>query len=94
MADPDYTIIEDIVSPGEPGDAHHLVDYQTQELVSTLWSKYLAEAYQIARKNRRIGMFVGFLIKDERRLGGWQSGFFTASGARKPAYTTFRRLPH
>jgi acyl-CoA thioesterase FadM len=40
----DYTIVEDITAPGEPGDTHHLVDYQTQELVSTLWSTYLARA--------------------------------------------------
>jgi acyl-CoA thioesterase FadM len=40
--DEEYTLIEDITAPGEPGDSHHLVDYQTQELVSTLWSKYLA----------------------------------------------------
>jgi acyl-CoA thioesterase FadM len=40
----EYTIIEDVVGPGPPGDTHHLVDYQTQELVSTLWSKYLARA--------------------------------------------------
>jgi acyl-CoA thioesterase FadM len=37
-----YTIIEDVVGPGEPGDHHHLIDYQTQELVSRLWSIYLA----------------------------------------------------
>jgi acyl-CoA thioesterase FadM len=40
----EYTIVEDIVGPGAPGDHHHLVDYQTQEMVSTLWSKYLARA--------------------------------------------------
>jgi acyl-CoA thioesterase FadM len=42
MHEDEYTLIEDITAPGELGDAHHLVDYQTQELVSTLWSKYLA----------------------------------------------------
>jgi acyl-CoA thioesterase FadM len=40
----EYTIIEDVVAPGRVGDTHHLVDYQTQEIVSTLWSKYLVEA--------------------------------------------------
>lgn len=44
MHEDEYTVVEDITGPGEPGDAHHLVDYQTQELVSTLWSKYLADA--------------------------------------------------
>jgi acyl-CoA thioesterase FadM len=38
-----YTIVEDVIGPGEPGDDHHLIDYQTQELVSRLWSKYLAQ---------------------------------------------------
>jgi Glycosyl hydrolase catalytic core len=70
-----------------PPDRYFGVSWKNQ-------SKYLAQAFQIARKNRRIGMFVWFLIKDERRLSGWQSGFFTAGGARKPSYSTFRRLPH
>jgi acyl-CoA thioesterase FadM len=46
MREDEYTIVEDITGPGEPGDSHHLVDYQTQEMVSTLWSKYLAQARQ------------------------------------------------
>jgi hypothetical protein len=70
-----------------PPDRFFGVSWKTQ-------AKYLAQAYGIARKNPRIGMFVWFLIKDERSLAGWQSGFFTASGARKPSYTAFRRLKH
>jgi acyl-CoA thioesterase FadM len=46
MHEDQFTIVEDITAPGEPGDHHHLVDYQTQEMVSTLWSKYLARARQ------------------------------------------------
>ncbi len=42
MREDEYTIIEDVVAPGEPGDTHHVVDYQTQELVSRLWTAYLA----------------------------------------------------
>ena len=38
----EYTVVEDVQAPGDPGSHYHLVDYQTQELVSTLWSKYLA----------------------------------------------------
>jgi hypothetical protein len=57
-------------------------------------AKYLAEAYAIARKNPRIGMMIWFLIRDERRLSGWQSGFFTAAGKRKPSYFAFRQLRH
>jgi hypothetical protein len=40
----EFTLIEDITAPGDAGSNYHLVDYQTQELVSTLWSKYLAKA--------------------------------------------------
>ena len=55
---------------------------------------YLAQAYSIARKNPRVDMMLWFLIRDDSRLGGWQSGFFTVKGQRKPAYTAFRRLKH
>jgi hypothetical protein len=57
-------------------------------------AKYLTQAYAIARRNPRITMMLWFLLRDEGRLGGWQSGFFTASGTKKPAYNAFRRLPH
>jgi hypothetical protein len=57
-------------------------------------AKYLAQAYSIARKNPRIQMMIWFLVKDESRLAGWQSGFFTAAGKRKPSYFTFRALKH
>jgi hypothetical protein len=39
-------------------------------------------------------MMLWFLIRDEARIGGWQSGFYTIGGKRKPAYTAFRRLKH
>jgi hypothetical protein len=74
--------------------------YQTRppdRLFGVSWSKqaqYLTQAYKIARKNPRITMMLWFLLKDEGRLGGWQSGLFTAGGKRKPAYNAFRRLPH
>lgn len=57
-------------------------------------AQYLTKAYAIARKNPRITMMLWFLLRDEGRLGGWQSGFFTAAGKKKPAYNAFRRLPH
>jgi acyl-CoA thioesterase FadM len=41
--DGEYTLVEDVVGPGEPGNEHHLVDYETQELVSRLWSAYIAK---------------------------------------------------
>jgi hypothetical protein len=72
--------------------------YQTRppdRLFGVAWktqAKYLAQAFSIARKNPRVDMMIWFLIRDEQRLGGWQSGFFTYGGKRKPAYATFRRL--
>jgi hypothetical protein len=38
-----FTIIEDVVAPGDPEHPHHIFDYETQEIVSLLWTKYLAE---------------------------------------------------
>jgi Glycosyl hydrolase catalytic core len=60
----------------------------------TKQAKYLTQAYAIARKNPRITMMLWFLLRDEGRLSGWQSGLFTAAGKKKPAYNAFRRLPH
>jgi hypothetical protein len=55
-------------------------------------AKYVHQAYAIARKTRRIDMLVWFLIRDERRLSGWQSGVLSARGQRKPAFYAFRAL--
>jgi hypothetical protein len=55
-------------------------------------AKYLQQAYQLARKTRRIDMFVWFLIRDERRLDGWQSGLITVRGQRKPAFRAFQTM--
>ena len=57
-------------------------------------ANYLTQAFAIARKNPRIDMMVWFLMKDEKRLSGWQSGFLTAGGKKKPSYNAFRSLPH
>jgi hypothetical protein len=55
-------------------------------------AKYVHQAFALAKKTRRIDMLVWFLIRDERRLEGWQSGVLTASGARKPAFRAFQTL--
>jgi hypothetical protein len=62
-----------------------------------LQARYLAQAFALARRNPRIDMMIWFLLRDEPRQrgrDGWQSGFFTATGRRKPAFTAFARLPH
>ncbi len=61
------------------------------------WAKqaqYLTKAYSVARRNPRITLMLWFLLRDETRLAGWQSGLLTASGKKKPAFNAFMRLPH
>jgi hypothetical protein len=57
-------------------------------------ARYLAQAFSIARRNPRIDIMIWFLLRDESRLRGWQSGLITKAGRKKPAWTTFRRLRH
>jgi Glycosyl hydrolase catalytic core len=56
-------------------------------------ARYLKQAFGIARKNPRIDMMLWFLLRDQRALGGWQSGLLTLRGAKKPAFRAFQRLP-
>ena len=35
----------------------------------------------------------GFLLRDEPKLDGWQSGVMDAAGKKKLSYATFRALP-
>ncbi|MBA2476752.1 MAG: hypothetical protein H0V40_12465 [Actinobacteria bacterium] len=59
---------------------------------NTLQAKYLTQAFVLARKHPRIDMMLWFLIRDENFLDGWQSGFFTATGKKKPSFNAFRNL--
>jgi hypothetical protein len=68
-----------------PPDRTFGVRYATQ-------ARYVHEAFAIARRTRRIDMLVWFLIRDETRLSGWQSGVVTARGRRKPAFRAFARM--
>jgi len=70
-----------------PPDRHFGVSWAKQ-------ARYLTQAYSIARRNPRITLMTWFLLRDERRLAGWQSGLETVGGKKKPAYYAFRRLPH
>ena len=56
-------------------------------------ARYLTQAFAMARKHPRIDMMLWFLMRDDPRPSGWQSGFFTSSGARKPSFTAFQRVP-
>ena len=69
-----------------PPDRAFGVSYAKQAL-------YLKQAFAIARKNPRIDMMLWFQLKDEPGIGGWQSGLMTTRGKKKPAFSTFARLP-
>jgi hypothetical protein len=66
-----------------PPDRLFGVSYRNQ-------ARYMQQAIAIAKKTRRIDMFLWFLIRDEGRLSGWQSGVMTRRGARKPAFRAFQ----
>ena len=68
-----------------PPDRYFGVRYSAQ-------ARYVHEAFAIARKTRRVEMLVWFLIRDERRLSGWQSGVLSVRGTRKPSYRAFQHL--
>ena len=54
-------------------------------------AKYLTQSVALARANPRVTMLLWFLVRDETRLAGWQSGLETANGVRKPAFAAFVR---
>ncbi len=60
------------------------------------WAKqaiYLQQAWKKLRANPRVDMMIWFLLRDEVRVrSGWQSGLYTARGARKQAREVFERL--
>jgi hypothetical protein len=51
---------------------------------------YLAISEHIAYVNPRVAEFSQYLMRDDRRRGGFQTGLRTASGKKKPAYAAFR----
>ena len=56
-------------------------------------ASYLKQSFALARKHPRIDMMLWFLLRDQRAIGGWQSGLTTVGGKRKPAFRAFQRLP-
>jgi hypothetical protein len=50
---------------------------------------YLAVAEHIAYSNPRVAEFSQYLLRDDRRLGGFQTGLETWNGRKKPAYFAF-----
>ena len=56
---------------------------------------YVRQSFAMARANPRIDLMVWFILRDDTNIPlGWQSGFLTAAGKKKPAFNVFARLPH
>ena len=54
-------------------------------------ASYLTQATTYARRHPQIDLFLWFLLRDEPRLSGWQSGLVTVDGKRKASFNAFRR---
>jgi hypothetical protein len=65
--------------------------YQTDAFgVSTsLQAQYVSQASLRAKSARYVDVLIHFVIKDEQRLAGWQSGLITQSGALKPSFFAY-----
>jgi hypothetical protein len=55
-------------------------------------ASWLRQSFNIAKRNPRIDMFLWFLLKDDSRAAGWQSGLVTPRMAKKPSFNVFRSL--
>ena len=56
----------------------------------TTQARHIASAARRVELARSVDMLIFFLVRDDAADDGWQSGFTTADGVRKPAYTAFR----
>jgi polysaccharide biosynthesis protein PslG len=54
-----------------------------------LQSQYLAEAAQRAAAAPYVDMLIQFMLQDEARPNGWQSGLISSTGFPKPAFNSF-----
>ena len=72
--------------------------YQTNppdSLFGVSWarqSSYMLRAYLKLKRNARVDMFIWFLLRDETRTGGWESGLFTSGWQAKTAHAMFGSL--
>ena len=70
--------------------------YQTNPPDQLLGISPALQAERMTSASRRVylepavDLLVFFLVRDDSAPHGWQSGLYTASGARKPAHTAFR----
>jgi hypothetical protein len=64
--------------------------------IGVSWTRqaaWLKTAHTIARRHKRIDMFLWFLIQDEPDVTKWQTGLVDSAGTRKPAFFTYQSLP-
>ncbi|HET7571149.1 MAG TPA: hypothetical protein VFJ77_00605 [Gaiellaceae bacterium] len=54
-----------------------------------LQARYLGAAALRVWQQSRVYILIHYMVKDEPGIGGWQSGFFSASGSVKPAYRAY-----
>ena len=54
-------------------------------------ARFLTQSVALARRNPRVTMLLWFLVRDEHRLIGWQSGLETVGRRAKPAFAAFQR---
>ena len=53
---------------------------------------YMREAYLKLRRHPKVDIFIWFLLRDEARLGGWQSGIYNRRYIRKDAREVFEQI--
>jgi hypothetical protein len=72
--------------------------YQTNPpdiLFGVSWAdqaRYLREAYLRLKRDPKVDVFIWFLLRDETRAGGWESGLYTSDWRAKTARATFAAL--
>jgi hypothetical protein len=55
-------------------------------------ANFMREAYLKLRRNPKVDIFVWFLLRDEARADGWQSGLYTRRYFRKDAREVFEQI--
>jgi len=64
----------------KPGEPHGVTN--------AVQANYAKQSLALARKDKRVGMFIWFTLRDTSG-NPWQSGLYSKSGAKKPAYAAF-----
>lgn len=55
-------------------------------------ARYMREAYLKLRRHPKVDLFVWFLLRDEARADGWQSGLYSRRYLRKDAREVFEQI--